>query len=57
MILETAAGFAAPSGGSFAVATSPALLTVPNAGCRTTQGGGYVAAVLGAVTALLVVVM
>ncbi|KAK1476026.1 hypothetical protein CCUS01_05130 [Colletotrichum cuscutae] len=57
MILETAAGFAAPSGGSFAVATSPALLTVPNAGCRTTQGGGYVAAVLGAVTAVLVVVM
>ncbi|KAK1532652.1 uncharacterized protein CCOS01_04635 [Colletotrichum costaricense] len=57
MILETAAGFAAPSGGSFAVATSPALLTVPNAGCRTTKGGGYVAAVLGAVTALLVVVM
>ncbi|KAJ0313506.1 hypothetical protein COL516b_000445 [Colletotrichum fioriniae] len=57
MILETAAGFAAPSGGSFAVATSPALLTVPNAGCRTMQGGGYVAAVLGAVTALLVVVM
>ncbi|EXF79823.1 hypothetical protein CFIO01_11119 [Colletotrichum fioriniae PJ7] len=57
MILETAAGFAAPSGGSFAVATSPALLTVPNAGCRTMQGGGYVAVVLGAVTALLVVVM
>ncbi|KAK7459129.1 hypothetical protein Landi51_00722 [Colletotrichum acutatum] len=57
MILETAAGFAAPSGGSFAVATSPALLTVPNAGCRTMQGGGHAAAVLGAVTAFLVVVM
>ncbi|OHF01273.1 hypothetical protein CORC01_03306 [Colletotrichum orchidophilum] len=57
MILATAAGVgaAAPTGGLFAVAASPAVL-VSSAGFRTTEGD-YFAAFLSAVTVLVVTVM
>ncbi|KAK6227156.1 hypothetical protein QIS74_00711 [Colletotrichum tabaci] len=55
MVLATAAGAGAPTGGIFAVTTGPAALKPVSAGSRTTQSGYFaaLASVAGAIAAIL----